>query len=159
MENLDYEATLATGTILSIVLIGLLILIAFYILNAIAVSAIAKKNGYDKHWLAWIPFANAFVLPILVKNHVNEIFKGNFVVVFAVTYALSIIFSDSFGLAIIPGILTYYAFFIVTKWYSRNPGWHLFLSIITLGISMPISLLRFKNRENLFAEVQEKDVI
>ncbi len=48
---------------------GIIILIALYIYCAFAWMTIAKKLGYDKPWLAWIPIANLFLYPILAKKH------------------------------------------------------------------------------------------
>ncbi len=50
------------------VMIGVFVLfaIAGYIYTALVWMTIAKKLGYDKPWLAWIPIANFFLLPILV---------------------------------------------------------------------------------------------
>lgn len=43
--------------------------IAGYVYGALVWMTIAKKLGYDKPWLAWIPIANLFLLPILAKKH------------------------------------------------------------------------------------------
>ncbi|RMF55100.1 hypothetical protein D6745_03185 [Candidatus Woesearchaeota archaeon] len=43
--------------------------LALYIYTAFAWMAIAKKLKYAKPWLAWIPIANLFLLPILAKKH------------------------------------------------------------------------------------------
>ena len=40
----------------------------FYVYFAFAFMTIAKKLGYDKPWLAWIPIANIFLFPILATN-------------------------------------------------------------------------------------------
>jgi len=36
-----------------------------YIYSALALSTLAKKMGYKKPWLAWIPIVNLFLFPIL----------------------------------------------------------------------------------------------
>jgi len=41
------------------------IFVGVYVYTALAWSTIARKLGYDKPWLAWIPIANFFLLPIL----------------------------------------------------------------------------------------------
>ena len=51
---------LSVGVFLA-VLVGL----AIYIYWAMAYMTIAKKLKYDKPWLAWIPFANMFLVTIL----------------------------------------------------------------------------------------------
>jgi len=45
------------------------VLIGLYVYYALALSTIAKKLGYKKPWLAWIPVANVFLLPILAKKN------------------------------------------------------------------------------------------
>ena len=42
--------------------------IALYVYYAWAWMTIAKKLNYDKPWLAWIPIANLFLIPILAKK-------------------------------------------------------------------------------------------
>ena len=48
---------------------ALMIMLGLYIYMALAWSTIARKLKYDKYWLAWIPVANFFLLPILAKKH------------------------------------------------------------------------------------------
>ena len=49
----------AVGAFLATIIILLIItLILLYVYFALAWYAIAKKRGYKKPWLAWIPFAN-----------------------------------------------------------------------------------------------------
>jgi len=49
----------ALGALLATIIILLIItLIVLYVYFALAWYAIAKKRGYKKPWLAWIPFAN-----------------------------------------------------------------------------------------------------
>lgn len=47
---------------------AVLMFLALYIYHALAWSTIAQKFKYDKHWLAWIPIANLFLLPILARK-------------------------------------------------------------------------------------------
>ena len=46
-----------------------LIVIGLYVYTALAFMTIAKKLRYDKPWLAWIPVANLFLIPILAKKN------------------------------------------------------------------------------------------
>ncbi|VVB78661.1 Uncharacterised protein [uncultured archaeon] len=58
------------GVLVGAILIVLIILAAaFYVYMAFVWMTIAKKLGYKKAWLAWIPIANLFLLPILAKRH------------------------------------------------------------------------------------------
>lgn len=61
MENL---ISLMLGLGIFMIFIGL----ALYVYGALAMMTIAKKLGYDKPWLAWIPIANMFLLPILAEK-------------------------------------------------------------------------------------------
>jgi hypothetical protein len=54
--------------IAGMIVIAVLIAIAFYIYTSFAWMTIAKRLGYDKAWLAWIPVANFFLYPILAKK-------------------------------------------------------------------------------------------
>jgi hypothetical protein len=47
------------------IVVGIIFLIGIYIYFALALSTIAKKIGYTRPWLAWIPVANLFLFPIL----------------------------------------------------------------------------------------------
>ena len=39
-----------------------------YLYVAAALYTVAKKLKYDKAWIAWIPVANMFLLPVLAKD-------------------------------------------------------------------------------------------
>jgi len=43
----------------------LIIILVLYIFIALFFSTIARKLNYNKPWLAWIPIANIFLIPIL----------------------------------------------------------------------------------------------
>jgi len=49
-------------------LFAVIIGIGLYVYWAFAWMTIAKKFKYDKPWLAWIPVANLFLIPILAKK-------------------------------------------------------------------------------------------
>jgi hypothetical protein len=55
--------------VLMLVIIALAFMAGFYVYMAFVWMTIARKLKYDKPWLAWIPFANLFLLPILAKKH------------------------------------------------------------------------------------------
>ena len=58
------------GVLLALGLMVLfLFLVVLYVYTALAWSTIARKLGYDKPWLAWIPVVNLFLIPILAKKH------------------------------------------------------------------------------------------
>lgn len=47
---------------LLIVLLILALVVVFYILSAWLLYRIGKKMGYDKNWMAWVPFANYYMM-------------------------------------------------------------------------------------------------
>jgi len=57
------------GMLAAALLFTVIVGIALYIYTAFAMMVIAQKLNYDKAWLAWIPIANYFLLPILAKKH------------------------------------------------------------------------------------------
>jgi len=65
--------TLGVGMVVALlaglILLIVLVLIGFYVYMALAWMTIARKLGYENSWLAWIPIANLFLLPILAKKH------------------------------------------------------------------------------------------
>ena len=57
-------ALIAAMGVFIFVLLG--IVIAMYILSALALSTLAKNNGYaDKAFFAWLPFTNTYLLGLL----------------------------------------------------------------------------------------------
>ena len=65
----DYTNMVGFGMLAAFGAIAAFIGIAFYVYMALVWMTIAKKLGYDKPWLAWIPIANMFLFPILAKKH------------------------------------------------------------------------------------------
>lgn len=64
----DYANFISLGTLAALGTIFFVIVLAVYVYFAWAWMTIAKKLGYDKPWLAWIPIANLFLFPILAKK-------------------------------------------------------------------------------------------
>jgi len=58
-------AALLGITLFVALVITFLIALGFYIYFSLALKSLAKKLGYQKAWLAWIPVANLFLLPVL----------------------------------------------------------------------------------------------
>lgn len=54
---------------IAMALFAVLILIALYVYYAFVWMTIARKLKYKYPWLAWIPIANFFLVPILAKKH------------------------------------------------------------------------------------------
>ena len=57
------------GTLLAVsVMFFVFFTVAIYVYTAFAWMTIAKKMKCKKYWLAWIPVANFFLLPIILKK-------------------------------------------------------------------------------------------
>jgi hypothetical protein len=56
------------GLFAGLIIFVIVLLLALYVYWALAFMTIARKLKYDKPWLAWIPIANFFLLPILAKK-------------------------------------------------------------------------------------------
>jgi len=68
----DYGMTAAipgAALFAEMAILGAIIAIAVYVYLAFTWMTIAKKLGYDKGWLAWIPIVQLVLLPILAKKH------------------------------------------------------------------------------------------
>jgi hypothetical protein len=52
-----------------LILLVFLFLIVLYVYSSLCWYKIAKKLRCKHTWLAWIPFANYFLLPLLLKKH------------------------------------------------------------------------------------------
>ena len=63
------DFSLLTSLIGALAGLFFLIVIGLYVYTALAFMTIAKKLRYDKPWLAWIPVANLFLIPILAKKN------------------------------------------------------------------------------------------
>jgi len=92
----------------------IVIAIGVYVYMAFAFMTIAKKLGYGKPWLAWIPVANLFLIPILVKKH----------------WAWGFIF-----LVPIVGAVFYFMWMWNIFEQRKYPGW---LCLIALGSFIPV---------------------
>lgn len=125
--------------------------IVFYILQAIGLFKIAKREGReDLAWLGWIPIANTFLMTLLVEKEVHEDFRGKVTMIYGIAFAASIIVSAFIPFAgLVASIVVFYAFYFLAKMYSTNPVMHLVISIVTFGVAMPIQIFIFRNRKRI----------
>lgn len=121
--------------------------ISVYIINALALMKIAEGRGNDKGWLAWVPLANSFVIPMLIEDDVHESLRGKFMIVYGVAMALTLIPFIGFLFVIVLVVLAYYAFYVLVNQYTNSGTAYLLISIFTVGLAMPILLFRIRNRE------------
>jgi len=72
VETIDASSLLTVSSILALLaamaVIAIIVAIALYVYTAFVWMTIAKKLKYKKSWLAWIPIANMFLIPILAKK-------------------------------------------------------------------------------------------
>ncbi len=57
------------GLMAGLIVVIFLVSIALYVYWALAWMTIARKLKYKNPWLAWIPIAQLFLIPILAKKH------------------------------------------------------------------------------------------
>lgn len=133
------------GFFLVIAIVG----IVFYILFALGMFKIAKTLGRgDMAFLAWIPIAQTFLIPIVVENDVHESVRGKFTLVYAISWIGSIVLGFFLApLGFLSFIVLLYGFYVMATRFSENAIIHLVIGVVTLGISVPISVFRFRNRE------------
>jgi len=141
------------GFFIVMLVVGLIL----YILQAIGLFKIAKREGRaDLAWLAWIPIASTFLMTLIVENDVHKEFRGKLTLIYGIAFAASVILSSFIPfVGFISTIIIYYAFYFLAKKFSPNPILHLVISIITIGIAMPISIFIFRNREAIIHDEQE----
>jgi len=112
--------TMDANSIYAIVLgslwIALVIALIFYVYNALVLVAIAKKTNTQNPWLAWIPFANLYLMTQIAK-----VPWWTFLVVF---------------LSWIPFVGALAVLAVVTWWWwkiseaRQRPGWWALLMLI-----------------------------
>ncbi len=129
----------------------LLIMVLMYIFYGIGMFKIAKTLGRsDWAFLAWIPIAQVFLMPILIEEDVHESLRGKFTLIFAIVWISSFVLSLFFAIfGFLSLIIQIYAFHVLATRFSENALVHTIIAIVTLGISMPISLFLFRNRDPL----------
>lgn len=73
MGNMPYqtdqlEAQVLQGIFISAFIFVGIVLLVFYIFNAIGLYSISKKRGYNKAWLAFIPILNWYLMGAIADN-------------------------------------------------------------------------------------------
>lgn len=136
----------------------LLLIIAFgivvFILQAIGLYKIAKKEGKNNiAWLAWIPVASGFLIPLVVEEDVQPGLRGKLTIVYAVSVVVAIMFAYFLPFTpLIPLGFMLYAFYYIAAKYSDKPAFHLAIGIATIGNSVPFQLFMLRNRERISGE-------
>lgn len=103
LDGITGEKALSFGGIIAILCCVLAVTAAFYVLRSIGLYALAKNNGIDHAFVAWIPFAWIYVACKLISE--TRMFGWSFKNI--AVWAL-IIFSVSGVLDIVYNVLTYF---------------------------------------------------
>mgnify|MGYP007108080880 CR=1 FL=1 len=124
----------------------IILAIVLYVLSAIGLFKIAKKEGKDEiAWLAWIPIVNQFLMTWLVEDDVHPSLRGKVTLIYGISVAVSLLLSSFvYFVTFIPMVIFFYAFYFIANKYSSNPILHVVIAIITLGLSIPIQLFIFR---------------
>jgi hypothetical protein len=127
-------------TLVGAVLIWFIVFgIISYVYQALAWSTIAKKLKYKKHWLAWIPFASFFLMPILAKKK----WTWGFVVLLFFFTSIQVL---GWILYIIALVFSLYWMTIIFKRRKYSP-WLVILMVIPLVNFVMIGFLAWANRK------------
>ncbi|MBO5033060.1 MAG: hypothetical protein J6C19_12920 [Lachnospiraceae bacterium] len=71
MDTMETMAALAfLGAYLLVVVV---IALAYYVVSSLAHMKALKAAGYDKAWMAWIPFANYYALADAAADHQDKV--------------------------------------------------------------------------------------
>lgn len=127
----------------------IVVAIVLYILYALGMFRIAKTLGReDMAFLAWIPIAQTFLLTLVVEDDVHESLRGKFTLIYAVSWVGSIVLGMFFTPFVYLSIIVLlYGFYVLANRFSENAIVHTIIGVVTLGVSVPISLFRFRKRE------------
>lgn len=141
-------------TFIGFFFILLLVGIVFYILHAIGLFKIAKRAGRgDVAFLAWIPIVSTFLMTLLVEDNVHKELRGKVTLIYGIAFAVSVLLSAFIPFAGFASLIVmYYAFYFLAKRLSTNPVLHLVIAIVTFGMSIPIQIFMFRNREFIHAD-------
>ena len=80
---------------------AMIISVLTYIFNGLALSTIAKRRGYTKHWCAWIPVANVWLMGSLSDQYQSmvhnkttrrgKILLGTYIAIYALLFVFLIV--------------------------------------------------------------------
>ncbi|MEN7982687.1 MAG: hypothetical protein ABFQ65_04540 [Nanoarchaeota archaeon] len=119
------------GLMIGMVVFFLLIAIGLYVYSALALMAIAKRTNTKRAWLAWIPYANIYLVSKIAKKHWWPILLLILITIFS-------FFPENMILNIIELISTViFAVFMIIWWWKicqrrGKPGWWALIVIIPL---------------------------
>src|SRR5699024_4610290 len=106
------------GFFIIMLVVGLIL----YILQAIGLFKIAKREGRaELAWLAWIPIASTFLMTLIVENNVHKEFRGKMTLIYGIAFAASIILSSFIPfVGFFPIIVLFFEFYFFVYNFSNN---------------------------------------
>jgi hypothetical protein len=134
----------AFAMIAGMAMILLIVFLVVYVFSALVMSTIARKLGYNKPWLAWIPIANLFLIPILAD------YKWWWGFTFVLPFVLGMI--PLVGLVLNP-IASVFSAVMSVIWYikifkKRNYSpWLILLFLVPIANIVMLCLLAWKDKE------------
>jgi len=141
------DTTILT-VVFGIVMVSLLFSLISYVFYSIGMYGVAKTEGYNKAWLAWVPIANSFIIPILMEKHVHPQLRGKYTWIYAGSLVVGLVLSLFISIAgYLSTIVLGYGFYLLAKRYSERPVLHLVVGVVTLTMSVPFQLFRFRKRQ------------
>lgn len=139
------------------IIVAVIIAIAFYVLQALALVKMATNLNIENPWIAWIPIGNLYIIGMIIKTidfGEKRIEKAELIIPAAALLAgiLGAIPVIGFLIVIANMVILLVSLFKLYKMYK--PGsevLYIVLTIIFTGIAMPIIL--FINKDNTPIEV------
>ena len=136
-----------------LLIIPLLIGLAVYIVAAISLTQMATNEGIPNPWLAWVPFANLYIVGKLIPE-----IKFSTYVIPSHEYVLPgaavavMLFSKvpliGFLISIANFVLVVYAFYLLFKRYVGDKAvLYTALSFLTCGIMLAVFLFTIKDQK------------
>lgn len=119
-----------------IIFVLIIIAIIIFLYKAYAWYTIAKKLKYNYAWIAWIPFAQFFLLPILAKKH----WVWGFILLIPFFMQPTSIFPSFFIIFVFLLIFLSFLFILFMKIYwgwiiferRKYPGWYNLFQIVPI---------------------------
>jgi hypothetical protein len=129
INSITSDAAFGTAMI-GFTIFFLLIGVVFYVFLAIGLMKMAENSGIKNAWLAWIPFANYYIMGELVTSKLKG--NGGKYALWASISTLILSWIPILGgiIGIAFGVFTYVMYYWIYQKYSKNPVLHLILTII-----------------------------
>lgn len=133
------------GIMLSVFVIAFvlsfIIMLACYIFEAIGMYTISKKRGYNKPWLAFIPFANSYLFGAVTDN-INAVNgkKSSFRVWLLVLKIINTVISFAYSVLVLVPMLMFLIDYIDYGYYGGLPEMLIAATVIFAFIISAVSI-------------------